>query len=233
LMISTPQHPTLERIKAVARVAPEGFAASAAKLPGKRAEDKKIDRLTEAKGYVEFALHKETSPTMMDELEILASDDNPEVRWRAAYAFVRGDDSLDLASRLPKLKELLTDLGSPYVRMFAASALGKVHNPAAEAALYRAFKGEQDWRVQVNILNAFTRWPKFDSLIFECIARATLSATSENPASINLGLTAQDLLERLLMAGAFSSTDSARMRIWLDGFNGTDSRYENLAPVVA
>jgi cyclophilin family peptidyl-prolyl cis-trans isomerase/HEAT repeat protein len=232
LMLTTPQRPTLERLKAMARVAPKGYEASAAKMPGKLAEENKIDRLTEAKAYIEFALHKATILNMLDELELLASNDNPEVRWRAAYAFVRGDDSLDLASRLPKLKELLIDQGSPYIRMFAASALGKVHNSDAELALYRAYKSEQDWRVRVNILNAFTRWAKFDSLIFEPIARATVGATEEDPTAVNLGLTAQDVLERLLTAGTFTSTDSARMRIWLDEFSGTNERHDDLAPIV-
>jgi len=233
LVGATFSHPTLERIRALARCSPKNYGASSAKIVGALADKKMIDHLTEAEAYIEFALHKEVSGRMMDDLEILTGDPDYNVRWRAVYALVRSDDSLDLADRLPKLKELLHDLGSPYVRMFAASALGKIHDSAAEIALARAYRGEEDWRVQVNILNAFTQFSRLDPNIFETIKLATVSALRDSQIVIHLGLAAQDVLEHFVISGTLTTSDSNYLREWLDGFNGTDGRNEEVSPSVS
>ena len=221
LMQSLLDHPTAERMKALARCTPKEGGASAAKITGKLLDGQKIDHLTAAKAYVEFALHKMTTetPRMMDDVELLAGDDNPEVRWRAAFVFARAGDSLDLTHRLPRLKELLIEQGSPYVRMFAATAFGRVHNDVAELALTRAFRGEQDWRVQVNILNALTKFSKLDTAIFETIERAVLNARDESSASVQIGLTGQSVLEQMVCAGKVTEPLLSSVKTWLDGFS--------------
>src|SRR5579883_94196 len=233
LLQATGNHPTTERLKALARCATPGYGASLTKLVGYLTDQKKIDHLTAAKTYVELALHKQTTAKMWDDLENLANDPDANVRWRAAYAFARGDDSSDLAGRFPKLKDLLLDQGSAYVRMFGASALGKLHNSDAEAALNRAYRGEEEWRVRINILNALSHSTKLDSATLETLELATTSGTRNDPIGIHLGLSAQDVLEHFITSGTLTSADSNNLRSWLDGFNGTDGRNEEVDPMVS
>ena len=233
LMDATSAHPTLQRLLALIRAAPEGEnAAAAVKLCGSLGEERKIDRLTEVRSYVEAALHKSTSNRMMKDVEALASDDDPTVRWQAAYVFARSGDSLDLTTRLPRLKELLIDQGTPYARMFAATTLGRMHDAVAETTLYRAYKGEQDWRVRVNILNAFLKFPTPDLLIFETIQNATLTSRADDPFSIHVGLTAQQVLEQYIISQKIPAAMIPPLRAWLDSFNGYDGRNGEVAPAV-
>ncbi len=233
LTAAAAQHPTAERLKAIARTAEKTDSASVAKIVGQLADQKKIDPRTEADAYVEFALHHEVSSRMMNDLDLLAGDNEPNVRWRAAYAFARADDSTDLASRFSKLNDLLLDQGSPYVRMFAALALGKLHNARAGAALAHAYRGEDEWRVRVNILRAFGQFPKLDSLPLETIQLAADSALRDSALAIQIGLTAGDMIDHFVTSGTLVQNDSTQLRAWLDGFNGAGERHNEVAPVVA
>ena len=227
------QHPTKERLKAIARTAPKSDSASAAEIVHQLAEEKKIDPSVEADAYVAFALHHVHGPAMMNDLDEFTGNNDPSIRWRAAYAFARGDDSLDLASRFPKLKELLLDQGSSYARMFAAAALGKLHDGRAGVALARAYRGEEEWRVRVNILRAFSQFPKLDSLTMETLELAVDSAFRDSTLAIQVGLTAGDVIDRFVTSGTLTKSDSVMLQTWLDGFSGTDSRHEEVALVVS
>ena len=232
LIQATAKHPTLERLIAIARTSVPANESSAAKIVGYLIDKKKIDALTEAQAYVEFALHHELSSRMMDDLNILANDNSPDVRWRAAYAFACADDSLDLNSRVPLLKNLLNDLGSPDVRMYAASALGKLHNAVADTLLSNAFRGEEEWRVRVNILRALAKFPRMDSLMFSTVQLAVSQAYRDSAIAIQIGLTAADAVNHFVTSGTLTHEDSTELRDWLDGFNGTDGRNEAIAPIV-
>ncbi len=167
-----------------------------------------------------------------DDVEILAGDDDPQVRWRAAYIFARAGDSLDLTLRLPKLKELLNDQGTPYARMFAATALGRLHDAAAETLLFRAYRSEEDWRVRVNVLNAFTKFPALDSSIFITIVRAVYGAVKDDPLSIHLGLTAQAVLEQFVRAGKVPASLLPLVRSWLNGFSDPEGMHPDIPRIV-
>ncbi len=232
LQSATTTHPTLERLLAIARTTTAKDSASAAMIVGDLIDHKKIDPLTEAKAYVEFALHHEISSRMMADLNMLANSNDADVRWRAAYAFARADDSLDLASRLPMLSALLNDLGSPDIRMFAATAFGKLHNSAADTILARAYRGEEEWRVRVNILRAFSQFPRMDSLMFSTLRLAVSNAFRDSAIAIQLGLTAADVVNHFVASGTLTNEDSTELRAWLDGFNGADGRNEDIEPLV-
>ena len=227
------RHPTAERLKAIARTATKADSTSAAKIVGKLADQKKIDALTEADAYLEFALHHEVSSRMMNDLDMLANNDDPNVRWRVACAFARADDSADLVARYPKLKDLLFDQGSANVRMFGALALGKLHDARASSALYRAYRGENDWRVRVNILRAFGQFTSMDSLMLSTLQLAVGTALRDSAIALQVGLAAGDVVDAFVASGRLSHEDSVSLRDWLDGFSGTDGRNDEIAPAVA
>ncbi|HEY3874213.1 MAG TPA: hypothetical protein VGM92_01950, partial [Candidatus Kapabacteria bacterium] len=127
LIDDTKKHPTLERLKAIARTAPKADSASAAETLHQLAAEKKISAFTEADASMAFALRHETASGMWNDLDALADNDNPDIRWRAAYAFSRGADSLSLFEHRSTLNNLLLDQGSIEVRMFAAMAFGRWH----------------------------------------------------------------------------------------------------------
>jgi cyclophilin family peptidyl-prolyl cis-trans isomerase/HEAT repeat protein len=232
LMSETSEHPTLAKLIALARIAKGEQINSVAKLVGKLASGQKIDHLAEVKAYAEVSLHKPSVPKMMDDVESLAADNDPEIRWRAAYVFARAGDSAGLGARLPRIKDLLIDQGTAYARMFAATALGRMHDASAEATLYRAYKGEEDWRVRVNILNAFQKFPMLDSEIYEILQRATLAAVADDPNAIHVGLTALQVLEQFIAWGKVPAGRMTDLRAWLDEFNGVDGKHEDLAKIV-
>ena len=229
---ATMQHPTAERLKAIARTAIKADSASAAIIVGQLADQKKIDAFTEADAYMDFAIHHEVSSRMMNDLDALTGNNDPNVRWRAVYGFAIAGDSLDLSSRFPKLKDLLLDQGSPYVRMFSAVALGKLHDARADSALYRAFRGENDWRVRVNILRGFEQFKSFDSLILTTLQLADESGLRDSGLNIQVGLEAGSVMETFITSGSLSHADSSALRDWLDGFNGTDGRHDEIDPTV-
>jgi cyclophilin family peptidyl-prolyl cis-trans isomerase/HEAT repeat protein len=233
LMDATSRHPTTERLIAIARTARKSDSASAAKIVGKLVDQKKIDAFTEADAYLEFALHHEVSSRMMNDLDALANNEDPNVRWRVAYAFGRADDSADLATRFPKMKDLLFDQGSAYTRMFGALALGKLHDARASSALYRAYRGENDWRVRVNILRAFGQFKSMDSLMLATLQLAVGTALRDSAIALQVGLAAGDVIDAFVASGRLSHEDSITLRNWLDGFSGTDGRNDEIAPAVA
>lgn len=224
--------PSRATLIAMARTAPESAINNIVKLSALVAEQKKLPERDHAAALVCLANRKLSHPRMMDDLELLAANDDPEVRWQTAFVFARVADSLNISHRFDILKELLHDQGTPYARMFAATAIGRAHNLAGDTLLTRAYRGETDWRVRVNILNALAKAPEFDSAIFAVIRSATEQATSDDPQSIHIGVTAQHTLNSFITGGKLTPSDSARVRDYLDAFNGFDGRNQGVAPIV-
>jgi len=128
---------------------------------------------------VQVVLRKIYKADLLEVAKTLANSNNPVVRWKAAYVYGRTDDSALLVNQVEPIKDLLLDLGSPEARMFAALALGKIHNQEAEKMTLRALRSEKEWRVQVNLLQALSRMPKIDSEIILALRNATEFATVE------------------------------------------------------
>ncbi len=229
---ATSGHPTLERLIAIARTAPKQDSSSAADIVGQLFESKTIDASTAAQAYIAFALRHETGRNMMKDLAQLANDNSSEVRWRAAYALARGDDSSDLATRLALLRALMIDQGSPNVRMFAASALGRLHNASADTTLTQAYRGEEQWQVRVNILRALMQFHRMDPMMFGIVRLAVSRALRDSAIAVQVGLVATEVVEHFVVSGTMTRKDSSTVRTWLDAFNGTDGRNEEIDPLV-
>lgn len=177
---------------------------------------------------IEVVLRKMYSNELADLASKLADNNDPEVRWRAAYIFSRFEDSLILSSHTETLHTLLLDLGSPEARMFAATAYGRLHNAEAESSVLRALRGESDWRVKVNSLLALTRMSKFDSSIFQAFRNATEFSTNDDHTSEHVAMTAFTALTQMTKAAKLSSADSAIVRNWLETFEISQQRYLDL-----
>jgi cyclophilin family peptidyl-prolyl cis-trans isomerase/HEAT repeat protein len=219
LLTSAFKHSSIEILKAIGRTAPESFITPVEKYLDKSRDMNGVKNVGRAELAVELALRKISTIKIRGTLDELAADDNPEVRWRAAYAFARTDDSAGLVPFTDRMKELLVDQGTPLARMFAATALGRMHNAPAEDLLIKAFKGEQDWHVVVNILNALGRSPKLDTNLLDVLKTATLRSNKDDNTSDHVSLTALAVLEQLVTMGRVGSTqDSASLREWVKSF---------------
>lgn len=96
----------------------------------------------------------------------LSEDADAEVRWRAAYAFMRIGDAKLLVPHIDRLVSLTGDENTD-VRMYAASALGRTKDQRwALPVLLRLVDRERDWRVAVNAIQALSN---FDSLSSEAV----------------------------------------------------------------
>lgn len=221
--------PTHHSIIALARTVPSLRINDVLDLMSKKYANKAISDKDYTEGLMRLALRKLSTPKMFAAAEGLTASPDAEARWRAAYVFARVGDSADLSHRTARLKELTTDLGSASVRMFAASALGRLHDAEAESLLVRAFRGEQDWRVRINILNALAKRPTIDSDLFAVIRTATSEALPENPNAVLVGFAAQDALGSFITSGRLTPADSIIVRDYLDAFNGFDGRNAEIA----
>jgi len=86
----------------------------------------------------------------------LLDDPVPDVRWKAAYAFLRSPPpSMDREEAREALQRQLTDKDVT-VRALAARALGEVGDAATTVKLQEAMD-DLDWRVRVNVLRAIGR----------------------------------------------------------------------------
>jgi peptidylprolyl isomerase len=148
---------------------------------------------------------------------------DPEVVWRATYSLSRTEDSAALASHIGEVRELLNDLGSPEIRMFAALAVGRIHNDSAVKLLTNAARSEKDWRVRVNIFNALGRSLRMTSAISDVIRLAATEAVGTEPTTEHVANAALMTLDAMLAAGKVSSSDSVTIREWLKEF---DPSYE-------
>ena len=150
-----------------------------------------FDRLTEWNGekaevelrrelalsIARFAIRSVMSEDGTKELMLLSKDTDDEVRWHAAYGFMRIGNPELLAPYFERLIELAGDR-NPYVRMYAASALGKLGQmQPVESELTGLLEREKDWRVAVNVLRALAN---IDSLSDEAISAVVKRFTDDN-----------------------------------------------------
>lgn len=77
--------------------------------------------------------------------------------WKAAYALMRINEPVLLGSHIEQIVTS-TSHASPYVRMFLATALGKMSSSGRVAnALLSLMASEPDWRVRVNAIRSITK----------------------------------------------------------------------------
>ncbi len=167
---------------------------------------------------MEIGLRKLINEDCIGFLEALESDDDPVVRWHCAYALSRTEDSVLLSKHLDLIKLFLKDIGSPESRMFAATALGRVHNDEAGKILIEAARSETEWRVRVNIFNAIAKLPRFSSAIHEVLKKAVTESSKENLTGEHVARTALDVIDQMIAAGKVSSPDSVGIREWLTDY---------------
>lgn len=164
-----------------------------------------------------------------DEFELintLESSAYPETRWQAIYGLTRTEDSAMLSNHLDVIKLFLTDAGSQESRMFAATALGRVHNNEAGKILIEAARSETQWRVRVNIINAIGKLYRYSSAIHDVLKKAVTETTKENPVTEHVARAALDVLDGMIAAGKVSSPDSVTIRDWLADYQPSRDLHE-------
>ncbi len=179
-----------------------------------------------AYALTELGLRKLLNDDLIALVKQLDAHPDASVRWHAIYGLSRTTDSALLSRHLDVLKEFLSDQGSAESRMFAATALGQIHNLEAGRMLIAAIKSELEWRVRVNIFNAITKLPYFSSTIFESVKKAVLESTIEDVRTIHPALAALTMLDNMLANGKVSTADSVTVRDWLAGFNPQGNQYD-------
>lgn len=176
---------------------------------------------------MQMGLRKFIDDDNIEMCRILESDNDPIVRWHCAYALSRTEDSVLLSKHLDIIKLYLKDVGSPESRMFAATALGRVHNEEAGKILIEAGRSETEWRVRVNIFNAIGKLPRFSSAIDDVLKKAVMESTKENPIGDHVARTALDVLDQMIAAGKVSSPDSVTIREWLSEYEPGKELHED------
>lgn len=185
---------------------------------GARFEDfaaKDENALAVSEGLLELGLRKISIDDQIKLADKFEKNSDPNVRWKAIYAITRAQDSGAIARNLDVIKMYLHDQGSPECRMFAANAIGTLHNVIATNNLILAAKSETNWRVRVNILNAIGKSPFFSSAIHEVLKKEVMESSTENPVNDHIARTALDVLDQMIVAGKVSSPDSISIREWL------------------
>ena len=171
--------------------------------------------LAASSALIEISIRKLMNDEFARKVDELEKNSDPEVRWRAIYAYGRTDDSSLLAQHFSSIKDYLGDIGSAEARMFAATALGRIHNDEAGKILVAAAKSEQEWRVRVNILNSIGKLPRFSSAIHDILRKGVMESSKENPVSDHVARTSLDVLDQMIVAGKISAPDSIGIREWL------------------
>ncbi|MEI8135124.1 MAG: peptidylprolyl isomerase [bacterium] len=164
---------------------------------------------------VELGLRNMLTEAFAQKVDDLEKENDPQVRWRAIYSFTRTDDSVLLSNHLTEIKEYLYDVGSAESRMYAATALGKIHNDEASKILLTAARSETEWRVRVNIFNAIAKQSHFTSAIHEVLKKAVQESTADSNISNHVARAALDAIDAMLVAGKVSSPDSLALEDWL------------------
>jgi cyclophilin family peptidyl-prolyl cis-trans isomerase/HEAT repeat protein len=223
-----PREPSDELFIALARAVPkdqlEGFAGTL--------NDSKTAPMHAANALVELGVRKILTESLAKKVEELERSDNAEIRWRAIYAFTRTDDSALLNNHLQTIKDFLADLGSPECRMFAATALGKIHNEAAGKILIDAGRSETQWQVRVNILNAMKKLPRFSSAMYNIIKTAVSESLPDSSVQNQIARVALDLLDDMITSGKLSSPDSVTVHEWLQEFPLTKEIHADISSLI-
>jgi len=111
--------------------------------------------------------------------------------------------------------------------MFAATALGKIHNEEAGKILIDAARSETEWRVQVNIFNAIGKLPRYSSAIHAVLKKAVSESLRDSITSNHVARTALDVLDQMIAAGKVSSPDSISIREWLLDYEPSHEQFED------
>ena len=205
------ENPTTELFIALGRTVPKDDVESLSEILA----DTKTPAICSASALIEVSLRKLIDENFAKQINLLAKNQDPEVLWRSVYAYSRTEDSSLLYRHIASIKEYLGDIGSPESRMFAATALGRIHNEEAGKILIEAARSEVEWRVRVNILLAIAKLPRFSSAIYEVLKKAVAESSNENPVGDHVARTALDVLDQMIAAGKVSSPDSVSIREWL------------------
>lgn len=175
------------------------------------------------------ALQEEALESKFEELMTkLAESSHEETRWKTAYFYGRLNDSALNLAHLDIIQTLLNDQGEPLARMFAASALARIHNLQAQNILVRALRSEREWRVQVNILNALNRAVEIDSTLLTAIKTNILSADRSNDGSVHVAGAAWALLEDAVTKGKIAAADTSALVAWLQSLSPSRDIYPQL-----
>lgn len=211
--------PSITSFEAVGRVTPTEHIAEAVQKMIATKSPFVLD------GLIQLALRKQPIAKALPErglgpdldklLTAFANHDDPTVRWKTAYYFSRLEDSAYVYAHLPLIRTLVSDLGEPATRMFAATALGRVHNAETDALLTKQFRSETDWRVRTNVVLALGRTLSVDSTILSVLRSAVLGASYSNSATEHPGHAALGVLEQLIDGGKLTARDSTELRDWL------------------
>lgn len=216
---------TNEVFRALGRTVPTSHLGFFKKLLTNLSNDPKAPAVSIAQALIDVSLRKLMDAELVEIALKHAKSTDMEIAWRATYSLSRTEDSAALAPHLGEIRELLGDLGMPEIRMFAALALGRVHNDSAIRLLTTATRSEQDWRVRVNIMNGLGRAPRMTSLIFDAIKRVTDAARSSDVLSEHVANAALMTLDAMLAANKVSGPDSVTIREWLSEYEpGRETR---------
>jgi cyclophilin family peptidyl-prolyl cis-trans isomerase len=158
----------------------------------------------------------------------LSESNNNETRWKTAYFYSRLNDSALNLEHLEIIQTLLNDQGEPLARMFAATALARIHNLQAQNILVRALRSEREWRVRVNVLNALSRAAEVDSLLLVSIWNTILSAETDNDGSIHAAEAAWTTMEDLVWKGKVRSSDTSELVSFLHSLTPSRELYPGL-----
>lgn len=183
-------------------------------------------------GLSQLGLRKLMTDEAIGLLHILDGEADPATRWHAIYSLVRGGDSAMLARHLDVIKEYLSDVGSPECRMFAATALGNIHNTEVAQVLLAAARGETEWRVQVNLLNAIARLPFYPSGLLDLAKKAVAESSNDTTVTMHAAIAALNAIDRMLTDGKVSSADSVTLIEWFATFNPSANNYEDKPLIV-
>ncbi len=208
-----------EVLRTLGRTVPKSNLSSFKELLTDLGEGPKAPAFGISLALIDVSLRKLMDGELVEIALKHAKSPDVEIAWRATYSLSRTEDSAGLAPHLGEIRELLNDLGMPEIRMFAALALGRVHNDSAMRLLTNATRSEQDWRVRVNIMNALGRSPRMTSSIFDAIKRVTDEASSSNILSEHVANAALMTLDAMLAANKVSGPDSITIRDWLTEYD--------------
>lgn len=148
--------------------------------------------------------------------ELINSTDQFDLMRFSAYALARiGDYNLLLPARNEIIK--LTQQDHPETCMWAYSALGRLKDIESLKYLSDAYKRENDWKIQVNILNAIGNTDKrniTDSLMELLFNIAEYSNTSVSISALNV-------IGRLLERYSFADEQKIKVRDRLQWYFST------------
>ena len=198
----------------------------------KAIDGKKVSTQFVSRMLIEIALRKLMNPECAEIAASLTTVNDPITNWQATYAFARTEDSALVFRHIDALKQMLYDLGSAEARMFAATALGRIHNDSVVKILMNTTRSEQEWRVRVNLFSALGKAPRLSSALFDLIKKAVNESDKEIPTSQHIALTALGILDNFISAGKLSASDSETVRIWLDEFRQEQDLHEAIHPMV-